>query len=84
MDVQISADRTYLTLITPQHKQRFHALWLRDNARDAATLSPSNGQRLITLLEQPPAPLLTQAVLHERDLRIEFEADENSYEYAID
>ena len=28
---------------------RFHAVWLRDNAQDAATRSPGNGQRLITL-----------------------------------
>ena len=32
---------------------RFHALWLRDNAQDAATRSPENGQRLITLLDIP-------------------------------
>lgn len=30
---------------------RFHAIWLRDNARDAATRDPSNGQRLISLAE---------------------------------
>lgn len=29
--------------------RRFHAIWLRDNAPDAATRSPGNGQRLITL-----------------------------------
>ena len=28
-------------------QRRFHAIWLRDNARDAETRSPSNGQRLI-------------------------------------
>lgn len=33
---------------------RFHAVWLRDNALDAATRSPGNGQRLITLLDIPP------------------------------
>src|SRR3546814_6341165 len=27
---------------------RFHAIWLRDNALDAATRSPENGQRLLT------------------------------------
>ena len=30
---------------------RFHAIWLRDNAQDAATRSPANGQRLITLAD---------------------------------
>jgi len=33
--------------------RRFHALWLRDNAQDASTRSPSNGQRLITLQDIP-------------------------------
>jgi len=32
---------------------RFHAIWLRDNALDAATRSPGNGQRLITVLDIP-------------------------------
>ncbi|WP_085904202.1 gamma-butyrobetaine dioxygenase [Kiloniella majae] len=32
---------------------RFHALWLRDNALDAATRSEGNGQRLITILDLP-------------------------------
>jgi gamma-butyrobetaine hydroxylase len=32
---------------------RFHAIWLRDNARDAATRDPQNGQRLITLNDLP-------------------------------
>ncbi|MGI9507786.1 MAG: 2-trimethylaminoethylphosphonate dioxygenase [Geminicoccaceae bacterium] len=33
--------------------RRFHAIWLRDNALDEATRSPSNGQRLITLGDIP-------------------------------
>ena len=32
---------------------RFHAMWLRDNALDAETRSPGNGQRLITVLDIP-------------------------------
>lgn len=40
---------------------RFHALWLRDNAPDAATRSASNGQRLITLLDIPADTRLTAA-----------------------
>jgi gamma-butyrobetaine dioxygenase len=34
---------------------RFHAIWLRDNALDAATRAPGNGQRLITLGDIHPA-----------------------------
>jgi gamma-butyrobetaine dioxygenase len=32
---------------------RFHAVWLRDNALDPGTRSPSNGQRLITIGDIP-------------------------------
>jgi [2-(trimethylamino)ethyl]phosphonate dioxygenase len=32
---------------------RFHAIWLRDNARDPETRAPGNGQRLITVLDIP-------------------------------
>ncbi len=34
---------------------RFHAIWLRDNAWDAATRAPGNGQRLITIADIPAA-----------------------------
>jgi gamma-butyrobetaine hydroxylase len=40
---------------------RFHALWLRDNALDAATRSPGNGQRLITLLDIPLDTIVSAA-----------------------
>ena len=33
--------------------RRFHAVWLRDNALDAETRDPGNGQRLITLGDIP-------------------------------
>lgn len=84
MDVQISVDRTYLTLITAPARQRFHAVWLRDNARDAATRSASNGQRLITLLEQPSTPLLSRAVVRADRLHLSFDGDATQYEYSID
>lgn len=35
-------------------RARFHSVWLRDNALDPETRSPVNGQRLITILDQPP------------------------------
>ena len=34
-------------------RARFHSAWLRDNALDPETRSPANGQRLITILDQP-------------------------------
>lgn len=42
-------------------RRRFHAIWLRDNAQDAATRSPDNGQRLISLADIPAALRLTEA-----------------------
>ena len=40
---------------------RFHALWLRDNARDEATRAKGNGQRLITILDIPAATRIAEA-----------------------
>lgn len=34
-------------------RRRFHALWLRDNARDDATRSPGNGQKLLSVADIP-------------------------------
>ena len=42
---------------------RFHAIWLRDNALDAETRSPANGQRLITVLDIPKDNTLSDAVI---------------------
>ncbi|GEK46744.1 gamma-butyrobetaine hydroxylase [Bisbaumannia pacifica] len=42
-------------------RRRFHAIWLRDNAQDAATRSPDNGQRLIGLADIPAALRLSAA-----------------------
>ncbi|WP_120498610.1 gamma-butyrobetaine dioxygenase [Kiloniella sp. EL199] len=42
---------------------RFHALWLRDNALDAATRSEGNGQRLITILDLPADTSISSAVI---------------------
>lgn len=45
-----------------QGEQRcFHGIWLRDNAQDASTRSPSNGQRLISLADIPATLRLTEA-----------------------
>ncbi|NNE50853.1 MAG: DUF971 domain-containing protein [Sulfitobacter sp.] len=34
-------------------EMRFHAIWLRDNAQDAQTRDPGNGQRLVTVADLP-------------------------------
>src|SRR3546814_15189808 len=44
---------------------RFHAIWLRDNALDAATRSPENGQRLLTLQDMPADTRLLAAAVED-------------------
>ena len=45
--------------------RRFHAIWLRDNARDEATRCPTNGQRLITLGSIPASTRIAEAEILE-------------------
>jgi [2-(trimethylamino)ethyl]phosphonate dioxygenase len=52
--VEIDEHGTVLSLIKPDGKtDKFHAIWLRDNASDDLTRSPQNGQKLINLTEIP-------------------------------
>jgi gamma-butyrobetaine dioxygenase len=53
-DVAIENGGAYLALETGMGRQRFHAVWLRDNAWDAETRAPGNGQRLIALRDISP------------------------------
>lgn len=55
--------------------RRFHALWLRDNAQDAATRSPANGQRLITLLDIPRETRIAEAEWTDGRLSLLFEPE---------
>jgi len=54
---------------------RFHALWLRDNAQDAATRSAGNGQRLITLPDIPCDTRIASADWSGDRLQVRFEPD---------
>lgn len=54
-------DGAVLELSLADEVRRFHAIWLRDNAQDAATRSPTNGQRLITLLDIPAETRIAEA-----------------------
>ncbi|MGQ0485472.1 MAG: 2-trimethylaminoethylphosphonate dioxygenase [Hyphomicrobiales bacterium] len=65
-------------------KRRFHALWLRDNAQDAATRSASNGQRLITILDIPAATRIAEARVSEGMLAVRFEPEGKSVSYGAD
>lgn len=65
-------------------KRRFHALWLRDNAQDAATRSASNGQRLITILDIPAATRIAEAQLSGGTLAVRFVPEGKSVSYGAD
>ncbi len=60
-DVSVSKDGSYLTLNVGDRAVRFHAVWLRDNTLDANSVSSQNGQRLLTLLQQPSGVTLASA-----------------------
>lgn len=52
--VKISPDGKSLQIFwNDESGSRFHAIWLRDNGLDAETRNPTNGQRLITVLDIP-------------------------------
>ena len=62
-------------------RHRFHALWLRDNARDAATRSPGNGQRLITILDIPADTRIAGATAEGSRLSLRFEPEGRTIDY---
>ncbi len=63
---------------------RFHAIWLRDNAQDAATRDPTNRQRLITLLDIPHNIRIRAASWTGHGLDIEFARGNKSVEFDLD
>jgi gamma-butyrobetaine hydroxylase len=63
---------------------RFHAIWLRDNAWDAATRAPGNGQRLIALRDIPPDTRITSAEIQGTRLSVVFAPEGKRVDYAIE
>jgi gamma-butyrobetaine dioxygenase len=60
---------------------RFHALWLRDNARDEKTRSPGNGQRLITILDIPAKTRISEAKAANGIVSVRFEPEGKVVDY---
>lgn len=60
---------------------RFHAIWLRDNAPDAQTRDPGNGQRLIALRDIPDGTVVSEAALEGDVLRLRFEPEGKVVEF---
>lgn len=72
MQTLTDASGEFLTLETNDAKLRFHAIWLRDNAPDAETRSPGNGQRLIALRDIPAETTISDAQIDPAGLRVTF------------
>ena len=62
---------------------RFHAVWLRDNALDADTRDPGNGQRLITLSDIPEDTTISAAVADGQDLSVTFQPETKTVAYPL-
>lgn len=65
-------------------EMRFHAIWLRDNARDAATRDPGNGQRLITMADLPKDVTITGATVDGPTLQCTFSPENTTLSYDLD
>ena len=61
-----------LALTRQGRTTRFHAAWLRDNAQDAETRSATNGQRLVTILDQPTDVRIAAATCSGARLEVTF------------
>ena len=70
-----------LEVVLDGQRHRFHAIWLRDNARDPETRSPSNGQRLVTLLDIPAATRIAEARWSGEGLSLRFEPEGRTIDF---
>ncbi len=79
----LNEDGGYLTLDDGDAQTRFHAIWLRDNAWDAATRSADNGQRLIALRDIPQETSISEATLTGSTLRVTFSPEDKAVDYDV-
>ena len=62
---------------------RFHAIWLRDNAGDAWTRSPENGQKLITVGDIPADTAIVAATADSATLTVSFQPENRTIDYDL-
>lgn len=79
----LNEDGAYLTLDDGRNRVRFHAMWLRDNAWDAATRSADNGQRLIVLKDIPKETVISDATVLDSSLSVIFSPENKLVDYDI-
>jgi gamma-butyrobetaine hydroxylase len=68
---------------TNGNRSRFHAIWLRDNAPDPETRSPGNGQRLITILDQPADIRVSSASVADGRLEVNFMPEDKAVAFSL-
>ena len=61
---------------------RFHAIWLRDNALDAETRSPANGQKLITLQDIPADTVISDVAVQDGRLGLTFQPEDKTVSFS--
>lgn len=81
--VTLSPNGDFLTLDLNGQSRRFHAIWLRDNAQDAETRAPGNGQRLVALRDIPAATKLVGAEVAEDILRVSFAPEDKIVDFDL-
>ena len=81
--VAVEPSGTFLSLHADGGCHRFHAIWLRDNARDPQTRSPGNGQRLIALREINPAIRIAGAEINGQTLQVTFAPEAKTIAYDL-
>ena len=82
--VNVDPNGSFLTLEDQDGTSlRFHAVWLRDNAPEPATISPTNGQRLITIDQIPADISITNAVIQDSALVVDFSTGPSSVAYTL-
>lgn len=82
--VNVDPNGSFLTLEDQDGTSlRFHAVWLRDNAPEPATISPTNGQRLITIDQIPADISITNAVIQDSALVVDFSTGPSSVAYPL-
>ncbi len=82
-DATLNADGREVAIGTPEGPVRFHAVWLRDNAWDAETRSPGNGQRLIALRDIPQETWIGTVEITGQVLRVTFEPEGKTVDYDV-
>jgi [2-(trimethylamino)ethyl]phosphonate dioxygenase len=63
--------------------RRFHAVWLRDNALDAKSRDPGNGQRLITLADIPSDLAISHATVVNDQVEVRFAPEDKTVHYPL-